>query len=113
MLIPQFFIDKVHFRSVAVTKTLLALSDPDNPTKDDLIDTLSGKNEMTVSFTDNDPEFEKLRNELAAGGYIVIASGVANGDRVKRQFILNGHTFTAGDTFYCGAAMRNCIKSFK
>ena len=113
MLIPQFFIDKVHFRSISVTKTVLSLSDPDNPTKDDLIDTLTGKNEMTVSFTENDPEFEKLRNELAAGGYIEIDRGVANGDRVKRQFILNGHTFTAGDRFYCGSAMRNCIKSFK
>lgn len=105
----EFYIDEAYLCSVPVN---IVYSRPIK-TNQDLIDTL--KNPIIIkSFSTIDhPEFTKLREQLGADGYIEIERGWWNGDRVLKQFRLNGFLFRKNSKFPCAEAMRVSIKVAK
>lgn len=51
------------------------------------------------------PAFDALRQQLGNLGFIKVERGYANGDRVTKEFSLNGYDFAIGDQFSSAGAM--------
>lgn len=83
------------------------------PTADELLKVLAGKGRCSVTSSKDHSEFVKLRNQLAAEGFIRIETGWINGDRVTRPFILNGVKFELGTSFPSAAAMAYRLDKLK
>ena len=62
-----------------------------------------------LSYIDH-PSFTALRKHLAASGHIVMETRWHNGDRVIKNFYLNGKLFSPQDQFFCAAALKHCFK---
>ena len=104
-MLREFFIDENYITDVTVRTVTSTLTNPDDPTPDDLIKILKGHHQM-ISFSNKDhDEFTKLRNQLEELGYIKIERGWWNGDRVIKGFKLNGFPLKKGERFYSAAAM--------
>ena len=84
----------------------------DRPEDEQLIAKLKGYM-FCSSHTEDHPEFDKLRRELEAEGYIHVTRGSWNGDTVLRSFMFNGAKFKKGEMFPCGAAMAGHLKYIK
>ena len=109
-MLREFFIDEQYVTDVHVRTVTSTLSNPDDPTPEDLIKILRGQHEMiSLSNKDHD-EFTKLRNQLEELGYIKTERGWWNGDRVIKGFKLNGFPLKKGERFYCAAAMQGSFK---
>lgn len=65
-----------------------------------------GTDKGSRTWSEDHPEFTKLREQLGIEGYIVIQRGWWNGDRVLNPFKLNDKKFKKGDQFPSGAAIR-------
>lgn len=63
------------------------------------------------SGTVDHPSFTRLRNHLAAKGYIHMETGWSNGDRVLREFYLNDVLFEEGARFLCASAMKFTLEN--
>lgn len=63
-------------------------------------------NRSGVVSTIDHPAFTSLRNVLDGKGYIECQRAWINGDRVLKEFYVNGHLFVEGDQFSCAAAMK-------
>ena len=108
-MLREFFIDENYITDVTVRTVTSTLTNPDDPTPDDLIKILKGHHQM-ISFSNKDhDEFTKLRNQLEELGYIKIERGWWNGDRVIKGFKLNGFPLKKGERFYCAGAMRGAM----
>lgn len=108
-MLKQFYLDEQYITEVTVRKEYSYLSDPVNPTPEDLIMILKGRHKtVSISSKDHD-EFTKLRNQLEDLGYIKCERGWWNGDRVLKPFKLNEWTFRKGHRFPCASAMKNSI----
>ena len=106
----NFTIDPEFLTDQSVTRRWSLLSNPDNPTPEDLIKLLTNKHEA-VSYSHQDhPEFTKLREQLGELGFISIQRISWNGDCVLKPFTLNGYEFKVGTTFWCAVAMQNMIR---
>lgn len=105
----EFFIDESFITDVHVTTVTSTLTNPDNPTQEDLIKILKGHHQMiSLSNKDHD-EFTKLRNQLEELGYIETQRSWWNGDRVLKSFKLNGFTLRKGHKFLSAGAMKGSI----
>ena len=109
----DFTIDEQYLTDVSVRTERSMLTDPENPTPDDLIRILKGHHKMiAVSAVDHD-EFTKLRNRLEELGYIKIQRSWWNGDTVLKPFTLNGYRFGKNVRFPCAAALGVSIRAAK
>jgi hypothetical protein len=61
-------------------------------------------------WSEDHPEFTKLREQLGAEGFIKIERGWWNGDVVIKPFILNGKKFKKNAQFSCGAAIKYTLE---
>jgi hypothetical protein len=86
------------------------LSNPEQPTDDDLIKILKNEHQCSYSSDDDHPEFKKLRANLGEKCYIAIQRGWWNGDIVVKPFKLNGVLFRKGSSFHCGDALAYTLK---
>lgn len=107
----RFEINEEYLTDVIVHEKLNFLSNPDNPTPEDLIKILKGYGYGTSTRCIDHPEFAKLRNKLEELGYIQIELGWWNGDNVLKPFYINGARFKKNEQFPCGAAIKFTIKS--
>lgn len=108
-MLKQFTIDENYICDVTVKTETSTLSNPDDPTPEDLIKILKGHHKMiSISNKDHD-EFTKLRNQLEELGYIKIERGWWNGDRVLKSFKLNQWTLRKGHKFLSACALKNSI----
>jgi hypothetical protein len=106
----EFQIDDEYLRSVTITDKGSLLENPDNPTHDDLIKILMGRDQWTMTRSEDHPEFAKLRDELEQSGYIRTQRSYWNGDMVVKPFTLNGAKFRKGEQFPSGAAIKSHIR---
>ena len=112
-MLKEFFIDEQYITDVTVRTETSLLSNPENPTHEDLIKIIKGHDKMvSISNKDHD-EFTKLRNTLEEQGYIKTERGWWNGDRVIKGFKLNGFPLKKGERFYCAAAMKGSFSLAK
>lgn len=97
----EFHIDEAYLTDVNVRhETRREIND-----KHDLIKAIKQPYTMvSISNKDHD-EFTKLREHLGEQGYIEIQRSWWNGDRVLKQFRLNGFLFRKGKQFPSAAAM--------
>jgi hypothetical protein len=79
-------------------------------TNEELVEVLKGKGMHSVMASDDSEEFQALRNQLEAEGYIQCQRSWWNGDRVLKRFYLNGVSFDPDDQFPSGAAMKLHLK---
>jgi hypothetical protein len=108
-MLKQFTIDESYIREVTVRTETSTLSNPDDPTHEDLIKILKDHHKMiSISNKDHD-EFTKLRTKLEELGYIETQRTWWNGDRVLKSFKLNEWTFRKNHKFPCAAAMHHSI----
>ena len=108
-MLREFFIDESYITDVTVRTVTSTLTNPDDPTPEDLIKILKGHHQMiSISNRDHD-EFTKLRNTLEEQGYIETQRGWWNGDRVIKGFKLNGFPLKKGEKFLCAGAMRGAM----
>lgn len=77
----------------------------DKLTHEELIKILRGKDRCSSTWSEDHPEFAKLRNLLEEQGFIHTSRNSWNGDYVQKPFTLNGHEFKKGEKFPCGSAM--------
>jgi hypothetical protein len=106
----NFTLDESIPWDISIRQSWSTLENPDNPTPDDLIKLLLQHHEITSVRNDDSPEFQTLRNQLEAQGYIECERNWWNGDRVLQPFALNGVPFRPDDKFCCGAAMQHHLK---
>ena len=62
------------------------------------------------TWSEDHPEFTKLREQLGSEGFIEIQRGWWNGDRVINPFVLNDKKFKKGAKFCCSDAIRNDLE---
>lgn len=102
----SFTIDLEYVTDVSVRKEWNHIADKPNKTATDIADLLKGKGHMSSLGHIDHPEFTKLRDSLENQGFISTVRNSWNGDRVLKEFMLNGLVFKIGDKFYCAGAMR-------
>jgi hypothetical protein len=106
----NFTLDESIPWDISIRQSWSTLENPDNPTPDDMIKLLLQHHEITSVRNDDSPEFQTLRNQLEALGYIECERHWWNGDRVLQPFALNGVPFRPDDKFCSGAAMQHHLK---
>lgn len=106
----KFEINEEYLTDVIINKRYTTLKNPDNPTHEDLIKILKGRDYWTSTSFEDHPEFAKLRNHLEELGYIQTQRNSWNGDTVLKPFYLNGARFKKYEQFPCGAAIKSNIK---
>ncbi len=103
----NFHLDLEYFCDVHMYKEYHRAKDPQNPTPEEMFDIIKyGPIGMTSSWSEDHPEFAKLRKHLADNGFINMVTNSSNGDTAKKPFKLNGKLFKNGDRFYCACAMK-------
>lgn len=109
-MLREFTIDEQYITDVNVRTVTSTLTNPDNPTPEDLIKILQGNHQwISLSSKDHD-EFTKLRNQLEELGYIETQRSWWNGDRVLKPFKLNGFILRKGHKFLSAGAMKSSIR---
>lgn len=106
----NFEIDKQYLTDVIINKKHCSLSNPDNPTHEDLIKILKGHAYWTSTSSEDHPEFANLRNRLEKMGYIQTQRNWWNGDIVLKPFVLNGVRFKKNEQFPCASAIGATIR---
>lgn len=109
----DFTIDEQYLTDVHIRTETSLLSDPENPTPDDLIRILKGHDKMISHSVIDHDEFAKLRNQLEELGYIRCQRNSWNGDTVLKPFTLNGYKFKKHVRFPCAAALGVSVRSAK
>ena len=109
----NFTIDEQYLTDVRVRTETSLLSDPENPTPDDLIRILKGNHVMVSHYSKDNDEFTKLRNQLEEHGFIRCQRNSWNGDTVLKPFTLNGYRFKKNVRFPCAAALGVSVKVAK
>lgn len=105
----NFTIDPSYLCSVTVREEYNIHAGKKSLTDDELVEVLKGNGKWTsVSNKDHD-EFTELRNRLERDGFIKTQRGWWNGDRVLKEFSLNGAIFHPDDKFMCGAAIKHDV----
>lgn len=79
-------------------------------TEADTFEYLKGMGDWSITKSEDHPEFALLRNRLGREGFIEIQQGWVNGDRVLKEFFLNGARFRAGEKFCCASAIKYDIE---
>ena len=69
----------------------------------------TGSNYSTMGSVDH-PMFDALRKHLNSKGYIEMETNWCNGDRVTKEFYLNGVLFEVDEQFSCASAMSISLK---
>ena len=110
-MIVDFTIDPAYLCSVTIHEEWNTYTkDGRVPTDEELLLILQGKGKCGMTSSADHPEFTRLREHLGAEGYIKIERGWWNGDRVEKEFTLNGRKFKVGDQFSCGGAIDNHLR---
>ena len=107
----QFYIDEQYIRSVTIRKEWGMYDHiPKNElTPEQFIKVLKGEDRCTSTYSEDHPEFTRIRDELERLGYISTCRQSWNGDRVLKPFKVNEWKFKRGDKFCSSAAMRVSI----
>lgn len=104
----NFELPNYAFCSVTTHKEWSSLSRKKEPlTDDELVKMLKREDIMSVTSSEDHPEFAALRNLLEKEGFIETQRNYWNGDTVLQSFTLNGKLFLKGHRFLCGAAMQH------
>ena len=106
----KFYIDEEYLTDITIHKQYTLLKNPDNPTNEDLIKILKGRDKWTSTSCEDHPEFAKLRNQLEELGYIQTQRNWWNGDTVLKPFYLNDTRFKKYEQFPCAAAIKFNLK---
>jgi hypothetical protein len=107
----NFNIDPKFLTSITIYKEYNKLEDPKNPTKNDLILMMKNQHYWSTFYSEDTPEFSKLRSELKELGFIKVENRWWNGDQVLKTFYLNGARFDKEEQFPCASAMKYTIES--
>lgn len=102
----EFAIDIAFCDSVSKITYHSLLENKHNPTPQDLVKIIRGEDKITSFESIDHPMFTKLREQLAADGFIEIDNGSWNRDTVLSPFKLNGVLFKTGDRFPCASAIK-------
>lgn len=102
----NFIIDQAYVCSVTISKTWSIYDGKDNLTEDELVQVLLGKDRCTSFWSEDHPEFSKLREQLGEKGYIEIQRNWSNGDYVTKPFSLNGVKFKVNSRFLSACAIK-------
>ena len=107
----QFYIDEQYICSVNIRKeySMYDHIPKGELTHEQFIKILKGEDKCISTYSEDHPEFTKLRNELELLGYISTCRQSWNGDRVLKPFKVNEWKFKRGDKFCSSAAMRVSI----
>ena len=109
----RFFIDEEYITDVTDRIEYDLIKDRNNPTHEDIIKVLKGYDKsVSIGNKDHD-EFNKLRNQLEAEGYIKCQRSWWNGDIVLKPFYLNEWLFKKNHKFLSAAAMKLRISCAK
>ena len=108
-MLKEFYIDPQYLVDVPTHNIISTLENPENPTPEDLLKILSGKDAWHMFGNKDHDEFTRLRNQLEQLGYIKTERNWWNGDCVLKSFKLNGWIIRKGSTFPCAAALGNSI----
>ena len=104
-MLKEFYIDPQYLTDVPIHNVISTLSNPADPTPDDLIKILKGTHEIRVIGNKDHDEFTSLRNHLEQLGYISTQRNYWNGDCVLKSFKLNGWVIRKHGKFPCAAAL--------
>lgn len=109
----QFTIDEKYIVDETVRRewSIFEGIPPEKLTHEQLIKIIKGEDRMVSTNVRDHPEFDKLRDQLEAEGYIKTERSFWNGDVVVRPFMLNEWEFKTGQRFFCAVALRLSIKS--
>ena len=110
-MLRQFTIDEQYICDQTIRKEWSSLGHKslEELTPDELVKILKGEDRCSSTYSQDHPEFTKLRNQLEAEGYITTCRNSWNGDRVIKGFKLNEWTFKKGRKFSSASAMSNSI----
>jgi hypothetical protein len=108
-MLKEFYIDPQYLTDTPIHNVISTLSNPANPTPDDLIKILKGIHEIHMFGNKDHDEFTSLRNQLEQLGYIKTERNWWNGDQVLKSFKLNGWVIRKNDNFPCAAALGSSI----
>lgn len=106
----HFTIDHSYLTNITIYKEWNSYKNKTDPSEEDLIKVLQGKGKCSTTYSEDHPEFSKLRNQLESEGYITTIRNYVNGDRVVEEFYLNNVKFRKGEQFPCAPAMRHHIE---
>lgn len=111
----KFEIDESFLTSVNIYKEWSMFNHiaPGDLTPDQVFKMIKGEDRYSTTSSEDHPEFDKLRKQLGADGYIAIESRWWNGDHVTKPFMLNGKKFKKGEQFPSGCAMAGHLKFMK
>jgi hypothetical protein len=101
-------LDEEYLTSITVHKDYMK----DRPEDEQLIAKLKG-HKFCSTHSEDHPEFDKVRRELEAEGYLNVVRNSWNGDTVLKPFVFNGAKFKKGERFPCGAAIKGHLKYMK
>jgi hypothetical protein len=102
----EFYIDEAYLTDVVVHKTWnIYTKDGHEPTQEELLKVLAGKGKCSMTYSEDHPNFAKLRNELEQLGYIRTCRNIWNGDMVLKSFKLNGYIARKNWRFSCAVAL--------
>ena len=104
-MLKEFYIDPQYLVDVPTHNIISTLENPENPTPEDLLKILSGKDAWHMFGNKDHDEFTSLRNQLEKLGYIKTERNWWNGDQVLKSFKLNGWVIRKNDNFPCAAAL--------
>lgn len=99
----EFNLDPEVFSSRTVTTTWNTYTVNGPPSPDDLIELLKGKGNISMTSSEDHPEFLKFRDFLEKENFIEKGAGV-NGDIVLKPFKLNGLLHQPRERFLCAPA---------
>lgn len=108
--VPEFVLSEQWMTSVQEVETRSLLTNPANPTPEDLFKIIKGEHQMTITSHGDHPQFAEFRWELEREGFIEVQRSWSNGDRVLKLFKLNGVLFDVGSQFPCAAAMESHLR---
>jgi hypothetical protein len=114
-MLKNFEIDEQFLTDVTIRTEFTHLDNPDDPTHEDLIKIIKGRDKTVMIGNKDHDEFTKLRDQLEELGYIKTVRNSWNGDQVTKSFKLNGWYFRKGCRFPCATALGNsihCAKKF-
>lgn len=108
-------IDESFLTSVNIHKEWSMFSHiaPEDLTPDQVFKIIRGEDRCSSLSSEDHPEFDRVREQLGADGYIEIQRGWWNGDRVTKSFVFNGAKFKKGEKFPSACAMPGHLKFSK
>ena len=108
----KFYIALEYCKSVSHVKRWMSERYEKMTPEERVLSAIKGENHHCSSMWSEDhPEFTKLREQLGRDGYIHIQRGWWNGDSVLKPFTVNGKQFRPHDQFPSASPMKHTLKT--